>query len=96
MLPFSPPAALQKLPEFVMDKIGRPKNFYQGGSLVAWAEFYYHIYVKGSPPKTEKAKQRDLHKFLTFVMQEVGHAHIDSWTPAVTKHFLQSLKNTIS
>ncbi|MGV8948675.1 MAG: tyrosine-type recombinase/integrase [Candidatus Paracaedibacter sp.] len=84
-----------------MDKVlegvsGHPVGFYQGDSLVAWAGFYYRVHVNGSPLKTEQAKQRDLNKFLAFVTREVGHDHIDSWTPAVTKHFLQSLKNTIS
>jgi integrase/recombinase XerD len=84
-----------------MDKVlegvsGHPAGFYQGDSLVAWVGFYYHVHVNGSPLKTEQAKQRDLNKFLAFVTREVGHDHIDSWTPAVTKHFLQSLKNTVS
>jgi integrase/recombinase XerD len=95
------PAPLSKLTKFGMDKIldeesGQLPGIYQDHSLLAWAEFYYHIHVKGSPLKTEQAKQRDLQKFLTFIMQEVGHDHVDSWTPAVTKHFLQSLKNTVS
>jgi integrase/recombinase XerD len=37
-----------------------------------------------------------LTKFLNFVTQEVGHDHVDSWTPAVTKHFLQNLKSAVS
>jgi len=103
------PAPLPKPTQFVMDKVcdsvsgeildkgqEKPTGSSQEDSLVAWARFYYNVHVKGSPPKTEQAKQRDLQKFLTFVTQEVGHDHIDSWTPAVTKHFLQNLKNTVS
>jgi integrase/recombinase XerD len=95
------PTPLSKPPKFGMDKVfggnsGHPAGVYQGDSLMAWAGFYYHVHVNGSPLKTEQAKQRDLNKFLTFVTREVGHDHVDSWTPAVTKHFLQSLKNTVS
>src|ERR1700733_9882331 len=91
------PSPLPKPPKFVMDKVFPcPTGFDKGDSLLAWVAFYYDIHVKGSPPKTEQAKYRDLRKFLTYVNQEIGHDHIDSWTPAVTKHFLQSLKNTPS
>lgn len=95
------PAPFSKPHKFGRDKITdavleRPTEFYQGDSLLAWVEFYYHVHVKGSPLKTEQAKKRDLTKFLTFVAKEVGNDHVDSWTPAVTRHFLKSLKNTVS
>jgi integrase/recombinase XerD len=48
------------------NKSGQPTGIYQSDSLLAWAEFYYHTHVKGSPLKTEQAKQKDLQKFLTF------------------------------
>lgn len=98
---FPLPSPLPKTPKFGTDKVegeilGHPAGFFQGDSLLSWAEFYYHVYVKGSPLKTEQAKHRDLQKFLTFVMQEVGHDHVDSWTPAVTRHFLKSLQQIVS
>jgi len=64
-------------------------------SLTAWAAYYYQVHVKGAPEKTEAAKQKDLTKFLNFFQAEVGHDHIDSWTPAITKQF-QKLLRTIS
>ena len=83
------PEVLPKSPKFGKDKVkgmvlGRSIECQSGDSLLAWVEFYYRVHVKGSPPKTEQAKQKDLQKFLTFVTQEVGHDHVDSWTPAVT------------
>lgn len=95
------PAPLPKSSNFGMDKVmdgvsEDPRESDQGDSVIAWARFYYHVHVKGSPSKTEQAKLGDLHKFLGFMVQEVGHDHADSWTPAVTKHFLKSLQHTVS
>jgi integrase/recombinase XerD len=52
--------------------------------------------VKGAPLKTEQAKQKDIAKFLQFFEMEVGHDHIDNWTPAVSKQFQRLLTNTVS
>jgi integrase/recombinase XerD len=81
----------------VQDKIFHPlSGHFNTDSLTAWLTYYYQVHVKGAPEKTEEAKQKDLAKFLNFFQLEVGHDHIDSWTPAVTKHFQKHLKKTIS
>jgi integrase/recombinase XerD len=81
----------------VQDKIFQPlRSQFNANSLTAWVNYYYQVHVKGSPEKTEEAKQRDLTKFLNFFQLEVGHDQVDSWTPAVTKHFQKLLKKTIS
>ena len=45
---------------------------------------------------TEQAKQKDLSKFINFFQMEVGHDVVDSWTPAVSKHFQKFLTSTVS
>lgn len=65
-------------------------------SLKAWLGYYYEVHVKGAPSKTEQAKMKDLMKFIQFFEMEVGHDHVDSWTPAVSKQFQKSLCHTIS
>lgn len=67
-----------------------------GQSLIAWVELYKALHVRGAPLKTQQAKARDLIAFVQFFRVEVGHDHIDTWTPAVTKHFQQALLKTIS
>lgn len=39
---------------------------------------------------------KDLSKFIIFFQNEVGHDLVDSWTPAVSKHFQKHLCKTIS
>ncbi|WED44280.1 hypothetical protein [Legionella cardiaca] len=39
---------------------------------------------------------KDLAKFINFFQMEVGHDLVDSWTPAVSKHFQKHLCKTIS
>ncbi|QDP73537.1 tyrosine-type recombinase/integrase [Legionella israelensis] len=39
---------------------------------------------------------KDLTKFIQFFEMEVGHDHVDSWTPAVSKQFQKSLCSIIS
>jgi uncharacterized protein YfaT (DUF1175 family) len=68
----------------------------QADSLKAWIQVYTTIHVKGAPLKTQQAKARDLDKFIRFVQVEIGHDHIDGWTPAVTKAFQQQLLKMIS
>ena len=65
-------------------------------SLEAWIALYIQIHVVGAPLKTQQAKQRDLEKFTRFLKSELGHDHLDGWTPAVTKAFQQSLLKIIS
>src|SRR6478672_7592798 len=64
--------------------------------LSAWAVWYFKTQVMGAPLKTQQAKQRDLDKFLRFFAANVGHDQVDSWTPAVTKQFQQTLGKTLS
>ena len=39
---------------------------------------------------------KDLSKFINFFQQDVGHGHVDNWTPAVSKQFQKNLCKTIS
>lgn len=84
----------------VMDKnktaLARSGKVENQDSLTAWAQVYFQVHVVGAPIKTQQAKQRDLEKFLQFFKTEVGHDHIDGWTPAGTKQFQQSLLKTLS
>ena len=83
----------KKVPTTVSDKISEVRN---SNSLVSWANLYFQFHVLGSPTKTVQAKTKDMSKFLSFFEKEIGHEHIDSWTPAVTKHFLNHLAGTAS
>ena len=65
-------------------------------SLLTWVELYKTLYVQGAPQKTQEAKERDLRAFVNFFKAQVGHDHVESWTPAITKHFQRSLIKTIS
>lgn len=83
--------------KFVMDKVLHPlSEHFNTNSLSAWLEFYYQVHVKGSPIKTEQAKKNDIEKFKNFFELEVGHDHVDNWTPAVSKQFQKILCKTIS
>lgn len=82
---------------FVIDKIFHPLDVhFDTHSLSAWLSYYYSVHVKGAPEKTESAKKKDLSKFIYFFQTEVGHDLVDSWTPAVSKHFQKKLSKTIS
>jgi integrase/recombinase XerD len=78
----------KKAPTTVSHKISDMKK---SVSLIAWANLYFEFHVVGSPSNTVEAKTQDLSKFLGFFSKEIGHDHVDSWTPAVTKHFLMQL-----
>jgi integrase/recombinase XerD len=65
-------------------------------SLSAWLSYNYSVHVSGSPEKTEQAKKIDLSKFIIFFQNEVGSDLVDSWTPAVSKHFQKHLAKIIS
>lgn len=81
----------------VMDKIEQQVvDSLSSHSLRAWIEIYIQIHVKGAPFKTQQAKAQDINKFLRFFQQEMGHDHIDGWTPAVTKQFQLHLLKTFS
>lgn len=81
----------------MIDKISNKVSVqFDTNSLKAWLGYYYEVHVKGAPEKTEQAKMKDLSKFIQFFEMEVGHDHVDSWTPAVSKQFQKSLTNTIS
>ncbi|WP_083191066.1 tyrosine-type recombinase/integrase [Legionella jamestowniensis] len=83
--------------KFVIDKIFHPLDVhFDTNSLSAWLSYYYSVHVKGAPEKTEQAKMKDLCKFINFFQMEVGHDLVDSWTPAVSKHFQKHLCKTIS
>ncbi len=74
--------------KFGIDKVLHPLDVhFDTNSLSAWLSFYYQVHVKGAPEKTESAKKKDISKFIQFVELEVGHDHVDLWTPAVTKQF---------
>lgn len=84
-------------PKFVIDKIFHPMDVhFNTNSLSAWLSYYYSVHVKGAPEKTEQAKKNDLSKFIQFFQMEVGHDLVDSWTPAVSKHFQKNLIKTVS
>lgn len=83
----------KKLATSAYDKILRPEN---DSSLFEWINLYFNIIVTGSPSTTQKAKQLDLTKFIQFFSDQVGHDHLDSWTPAVTKSFINHLIETPS
>lgn len=86
-----------KNPKFVIDKISsRVSVQFDTNSLKAWLGYYFEVHVKGAPEKTEQAKMADLTKFIRFFEMDVGHDHVDSWTPAVSKQFQKSLSSTIS
>lgn len=86
-----------KNPKFVMDKIFHPLDVhFDTNSLSAWLNYYYTVHVSGSPEKTEQAKKSDLSKFIIFFQYDVGSDLVDSWTPAVTKHFQKNLSKIIS
>lgn len=83
--------------KFVMDKIFHPLGVhFDTNSLSAWLSYYYSVHVKGAPEKTEQAKKTDMLKFIQFFQAEVGHDFVDSWTPAVSKHFQKSLMKIVS
>jgi integrase/recombinase XerD len=83
--------------KFVIDKIFHPLDVhFDTNSLSAWLSYYYSVHVKGAPEKTEQAKMKDLSKFIQFFQMEVGHDHVDSWTPAVSKQFQKNLCKIIS
>jgi integrase/recombinase XerD len=83
--------------KFVIDKIFHPLDVhFDTNSLSAWLSYYYSVHVKGAPEKTEQAKMKDLSKFIHFFQNEVGHDHVDNWTPAVSKQFQKSLSKIIS
>ncbi|MFT4060684.1 MAG: tyrosine-type recombinase/integrase [Legionella sp.] len=83
--------------KFVTDKLFKALDVhFDTNSLSAWLSYYYSVHVKGSPLKTEQAKMKDLGKFIDFFQNEVGHDHIDNWTPAVSKQFQKGLLQTIS
>lgn len=83
--------------KFVIDKIFHPLDVhFDTNSLSAWLSYYYSVHVKGAPEKTEQAKMKDLSKFIHFFQTAVGHDLVDSWTPAVSKHFQKNLSKTIS
>ena len=83
--------------KFGVDKILNPLSVHFDTNLLsAWFSFYYQVHVKGAPEKTEQAKQNDIAKFLNFFEMEVGHDHVDNWTPAVTKQFQKMLCSTIA
>ena len=86
----------EKNRKFVMDKIfHRLAVHFDTNSLSAWLSYYYQVHVKGSPLKTEQAKMSDIEKFKKFFELEVGHDHVDNWTPAVSKQFQKVLCKTI-
>lgn len=86
-----------KTQKFVIDKISHPLAVhFDTNSLSAWLSYYYSVHVKGAPEKTEQAKMKDLSKFINFFQIEVGHDLVDSWTPAVSKHFQRQLCQTVS
>lgn len=68
----------------------------QVNSLQAWIALYIQIHVVGAPLLTQQAKHRDIEKFTRFIKSELGHDHVDAWTPAVTKAFQQGLLKIIS
>lgn len=83
--------------KFVIDKISHSLDaHFDTNSLSAWLSYYYSVHVKSAPEKTEQAKKNDLNKFLQFFQTEVGHDHVDNWTPAVSKQFQKNLLRTIS
>ncbi|HDV5785702.1 TPA: tyrosine-type recombinase/integrase [Legionella pneumophila] len=83
--------------KFVIDKIFHPLDVhFDTNSLSAWLSYYYSVHVKGAPEKTEQAKMKDLSKFIHFFQNEVGHDHVDNWTPAVSKQFQKNLSKIIS
>ncbi|WP_061489096.1 tyrosine-type recombinase/integrase [Legionella pneumophila] len=81
----------------MIDKISHPLyvHFYTN-SLSYLLTYYYSVHVKGAPEKTEQAKMKDLAKFINFFQMEIGYDLVDSWTPAVSKHFQKHLCKTIS
>ena len=87
----------EKQPLFASDKVLVAQNAPNpDDSLITWAETYFRLHVDGAPEKTVQAKKNDLGKFLRFFTEEVGSTHVDSWTPAVTRHFQNGLMKTRS
>ena len=80
----------------MIDEVLHPlSEHFDTNSLTAWLAFYYQVHVKGAPIKTEQAKKKDMEKFVNFFELEVGHDHVDNWTPAVSKQFQKVLCKTI-
>lgn len=82
--------------EVVLAPLAKALGPKERDSLNAWVLLYFKVHVMGAPIKTQQAKQRDLERFMRFFIAEVGHDYLDGWTPAVTKHFQQSLVKTVS
>ncbi len=81
----------------VIDKILHPLAVhFDTNSLSTLLSYYYTVHVSGAPEKTEQAKKSDLSKFIIFFQNDVGSDLVDSWTPAVTKHFQKHLCKIIS
>ncbi len=78
------------------DKISAP-NLRPGDpdSLIQWTGLYMRIHVAGGSKRTEQAKTRDLDRFLRFFASEIGHDHVDGWTPSATKTFQRALESTV-
>ena len=68
----------------------------QEESLYAWVRLYLKTQVSGAPLKTQQAKRRDLEQFTRFYVDTTGSDDLDAWTPAMTKHFQESMVKTIS
>jgi integrase/recombinase XerD len=83
----------KKLPEFVIDKFIPASH---QSSLTHWCKTYYQLLVSGSPLTTQKAKHKDIEKFLNLFMNNVGYDCIHYWTPAVSKHFQKFLQEAPS
>jgi len=68
----------------------------QKNSLLTWACLYLKHHVSGSSIKTQQAKRHDLDQFIQFYLSVTGRDDLDAWTPAMTRHFQESLLKTIS
>ena len=52
--------------------------------------------MSGAPLKTQQAKRRDLEQFTRFYVDTTGSDDLNAWTPAMTRHFQESMAKTIS
>jgi len=65
-------------------------------SIVSWIEAYFQLHVPGRSKNTRLAKKADLGKFMKFYKSHLGHDKISAWVPALTIHFQQKLKKSVS
>lgn len=62
--------------------------------LSAWLEAYFALEVTTSV-LSQREQRRDLERFLAFMRLEIGNDHRVSWTPRLSRAFVEALRSEI-